>query len=87
MATQDLWQDHYQTLLIIMPKELITSCKHGHDNMKRMELNTKILSAAYINVKHDLIEHKCMGCDKNYHKRFDENSKKKFTKTLHIFLP
>ena len=46
--------------------------------MKRAELNT-IISAAFLNTKakfkNNLIEYKCLCCNKNYQKKFDENLK------------
>ena len=36
----------------------------------------------YTNVKDNLIEYKCLCCNKNYQIRFDENLKKRFT---HIY--
>ena len=35
----------------------------------------------YINAKEDLIEYKCLCCNKTYQKRFDENLKKIFANT------
>ena len=32
----------------------------------------------YINFKENLIEYKCLCCNKNYQKKFDENLKKQF---------
>ena len=48
-------------------------------NVKFVELNTKIASAVYTNCKDDLTEYKCLCCEKNYQKKFDENLKKRFT--------
>ena len=42
-----------------------------------MELNTKIVNAAYV----CLIEYKCLCCNKNYRKKFDEILKKRFAIT------
>ena len=38
-------------------------------NEKRVELNTKIIS----DVKNDLIQYKCLCCNRNYPNNFDEN--------------
>ena len=35
----------------------------------------------YINFKDDLIEYKCLWCNKNYEKAFDDNLKKRFFNT------
>ena len=35
----------------------------------------------YTNLKVDLIEYKCLCCNKNYQKKFDENLKKRFYNT------
>ena len=48
-------------------------------NMNCKELSTKIFE--YTNVKDDLIEYKCLCCNRNYQKKFDENLKKHFFKT------
>ena len=52
-------------------------CKHGHDNKnaKRVELNTKIVSAVLNTqtLKIFLLEYKCLCCNKNYQKKFDKN--------------
>ena len=37
-------------------------------NAKLVELNAKIASLEYRNVKKDLIERKCLFCNKNYQK-------------------
>ena len=48
-------------------------------NMNCKELSTKIFE--YTNVKDDLIEYKCLCCNRNYQKKFDENLKKCFVNT------
>ena len=52
--------------------------------VKLVELNTKTVIAflnEYTNIKVDLIEYKCLCCNKNYQKKFDENLKKLFFNT------
>ena len=48
-------------------------------NMNCKELSTKIFE--YKNVKDDLIEYKCLCCNRDYQKKFDENLKKRFVNT------
>ena len=49
------------------------------DTMKKnktCEIKYKNCFLEYINYKDDLIEYKCLRCNKNYPKNFDENLKK-----------
>ena len=52
-------------------------CKYGHDNEKCETCGIKYKDCdcclEYTNVKDDLIERKCLCCNKNYQKTFDEN--------------
>ena len=56
-------------------------CKHEHHNkyVKRVELNTKIVDAAFntetLNVKDGLILYKCLNFNRNDKKTFDEKLK------------
>ena len=43
--------------------------------------NCNVFSLEYTNSKDDLIEYKCLCCNKNYQKKFDENLKKRFAYT------
>ena len=58
MIVQDLWQVHYQILLIIFLKKFMKlNVNTGTDkNVKQVELNTKI----YTNFKIDSIEQKML---------------------------
>ena len=47
LIAQDLWQAHYQILLIILLKELKNECKNEYDKyVKHVELNTQIVTAS-----------------------------------------
>ena len=51
--TQDLWQTYYQVLLIILMNKLIKLTVNIDmiiKNVKRLELNTKIVSYYYANI-------------------------------------
>ena len=60
-------------------------CKYGHDNEKCETCEVKYKDfdffLKYPNVKDDLIEYKCLSCNKNYQKTFDGNLKKQFVNT------
>ena len=60
-------------------------CKYGHDNKTCETCGFKYkdceCSLENKNVKDNLIEYKCLCCNNNYRKRFDENIKKKFANT------
>ena len=43
--------------------------------------NCNMCCFEYTNPKDDLIEDKCLYCNKNYQKKFDENLKKRFANT------
>ena len=60
-------------------------CKYGHDKeqcetcgIKYKDCNSCLECT---NAKDDLIEYKCLFCNKNYQKTFDENLKKQFVST------
>ena len=83
LMAQDLWQAHYQIWLIILLKEF----KKLNVNMNM--IIKKIMKHAekdcecclkYSNVQDDLIEYKCLCCNKNYQNKFDLNLKKQFAK-------
>ena len=78
----------YQVLLIILLKEFM-QLNVNTDTMikspKLAELNTEI-ETSFLNtkkIKDDEIECKCLCCNKNYKKQFDENLKNDFL--LQIF--
>ena len=62
---QDLWQVHYQILLIISQKEFIKL------NVKTANYFLEIESA-----KDNLIKHKCLPCNKDYSSKLYENLEK-----------
>ena len=71
LIAQDLWQAHYQILLIILLKEfikLIVNTDKMIKNVKLAELNKNICESflEYTNLKDNLTEHKCLCCNKNY---------------------
>ena len=77
---QGLWQAHYQILLIIYLKEFIElKCKLGHNDKKCETCGIKYKYCncfpEYTNFKDDLIECKCLNCNKSYRRKFDEKSK------------
>ena len=55
-------------------------CKHGHDdkNLETSRIKYKHCDSflEYTNFEDDLIECKCLSCNKNYQQKFDENLKK-----------
>ena len=57
-------------------------CKHGHYNKKRETFRVKCKYCdcflEYTKFVNDLIEYKCLGCNKTYQQKFDENVKKQF---------
>ena len=60
-------------------------CKFGHDNKKCETCRTKYkycdCFVEYTNFKDDLIEYKCLCCNKNCQHKFDEKLKERFFKT------
>ena len=60
-------------------------CKCGHDNKKSETCGIKYKDCEcfleYTNVQNKLIEYKCLCCNKNYQKIFDESLKKNFADT------
>ena len=71
---QDLWQAHYQVLSIILVKEFIKL----NVNLDMMIKNVKLaeLKIDTVTFKDDRIEYKCLCCNENYKKQFDERLKK-----------
>ena len=69
MIVQDLWQAHYQILLIVLLKEFRKpKCKYGFDDKKceifRFKDKNCECCVEYTSVKDDLKEYKCFCCDK-----------------------
>ena len=60
----------------------IIKCKHGHDDKKCEACGMKHkycnCFVEYINFKDDLIENKCLICNKKYQRKFDEKLKERF---------
>ena len=60
-------------------------CKFGHDDKKcetyRIKYNYCNCFLEFTNFKDDLIEYKCLCCNKNYQYKFDEKLKKQFFNT------
>ena len=80
LIVQDLWQVHYQILSIIFLKEFIelnVNSGHNDKNVKHAKLN--------ISIADDLVECKCLCCNKNYQHKFDENLKEQFFNTYKFF--
>ena len=77
LMAQDLQQAHYQILSIIFLKEFIklnVNMDMIIKNVKNAELNIKSVSA-FLDFKDDLIECKCLCCNKNYQQKFGEKVK------------
>ena len=80
LIVQDLWQTHYQILSIILLKEFIKlKCGYKHDDERceicRMTHKYCDCFLEYTNFKDDLVEYKCLCCNKNYQKKFMKSSK------------
>ena len=74
MIAQDLWQVHYQILLITSQKEFIeVKCKDYDCFLE------------YKSVKDNLIKYKRLSCNKGYSKKLDKKLKKKFKNTFKFF--
>ena len=60
-------------------------CENEHDNKKSEMCGIKYKDCdsffEYTNFKDNLIEYKCLCCNKNYQKKFGENLKNRFFKT------
>ena len=69
---QDLWQVHYQILLIIL--------KEGIKKIKCKDCGCFL---EYESVKDNLIKYKCLSCNKDYSNKLDEklDDWKKFNET------
>ena len=63
-------------------------CKYGHDN-KQIEMFVFKYRHCdcflqYTNFKHNLIEYKCLYCNKSYQRKFAERLKKQFLNTYNF---
>ena len=83
LIADDLWQAHYQFLLIILLKEFIKLNANTDTIIKNTINNCNFCK--YTNVKDDLVLYKCFCCNRNYQKRIDEKLKKWFTNTYKCF--
>ena len=86
---QVLWQAHYQHFLYNLSGRIHRiKCKFGHDDIKCETCGTKYkyfdCILEYKKFKDDLIECKCLRCNKNYQHKFDEKLKKQFFNTYKI---
>ena len=65
-------------------------CKYGHDNKKCGTCGIKYKDSKfcfeYTNFKNNLIEEKCLCCNKNYQKTFHENLKKRFGNKINLLI-
>ena len=85
LILQDLWQVHYQILLIIFLKEFIESNVNLDTMIKNLKHGIKYKYCdcflEYMNFKDDSIEYKCLCCNKDYQHKFDEKLKEQFFNT------
>ena len=90
MIAQDLWQVPYQILSIILLnkfRELNASIYVNDDkNCETCGIKYKRCNCFldYKNFKDDLIEYKCLCCNKNHQYKFDEKLKKRFFNTCKL---
>ena len=86
---QNLWQSHYRLLSMIFLKEFI-KLNVNMDTDKKCE-NCRITYKVsdcfleYTSFKNDLIEGKCLCCNKNYKQKSDEKLKQQFLNTYKFF--
>ena len=63
-------------------------CKYGHDDKKcetfGITYEVRDYFLEYTNFKDDLLECKCLCCNKNYQQQFDENLKERFLNTYKL---
>ena len=90
LIVQDLWQAHNQILLIFLLKEFIKLNVNTDIIIKKCEtcgIKYKNCECCleYTSVKDDFIEYKCLCCNMNYHKKFDENLTKNFANAYKFF--
>ena len=67
-----------------------SKCKFGHDDRKCETCGIKYkyrdCFPENVNFKDDLIEHKCLYCNKNYQHKFEEKLKERFSNTYNNFI-
>ena len=85
LTAQDLWQAHYQILLIILLRKFIKLNTKMNRQKKCEAFGIKDKDCEccliYANVKDDLLLCKFLCCNRNYRKKFDESSRKRFANT------
>ena len=86
MIAQDLWQGHYKILPTISLKEFRKSNVNMDVLMKNVKLVELTINIATIflstkTLNYDLIECKCLCCNKKYKQKFDEKLKERFLNT------
>ena len=86
MIPQNLWQAHYQFLSIIFLKEFIKLNVNTDMMIKKCEACGITYEASgcfleYTNFKDDLVEYKCLCCNRNYRQNCDEKLKDGFSNT------
>ena len=88
LIAQDLWHAHYQILPIIFRKEFIelnVNLDTMIKNMKQVALPKYYdCFVEYTNFKDNLIECKCLCCNRNYQNKLDENLKKRLFNTYNF---
>ena len=77
LIAQGLWQARYQVLSKVFLKELKELNLNTDmmiENVKLVELNISIMTAflSIQKIKDDLIEYKCLICNRNFQIKFDE---------------
>ena len=81
LIAQDLWQAHYQILSIIILKEFVELNINMNMKIKKSEscgINYEYYDCflEYTNFKDDLIKYRCLFCNMNCQRKFDEKLKK-----------
>ena len=89
LIAQDLWQASYQILLIIYLKEFIELIVNRDMMIKKCEtcgIKYKYCDCflEYTNFEDDLIEYKCLSCNKSYQRKFDQTLKERFFNTYKL---
>ena len=89
LIVQDLWQAHYQILSKKFSEWIHkVKCKYGHNDTKCKTCRIKYKYCnsflKYTNFKDDLIEQKCLYCNKKHQQKFDERLKERFSNTYKL---
>ena len=71
--------------IIVLKEFILVKCRYEHDDKKYETCGIKYnycdFFLEYTNFKDDLIEYKCLCCNKNCQQKFDEKLKKRFLNT------